>query len=215
MLSGKKICVVMPAYNAASTLQKTLAEIDRTVVDDIILVDDASQDGTAQAARYLGLRTLVHPKNRGYGGNQKTCYTEALRTGADVVVVVMGGQHGTELAGPGHHRGQHRRRLRSIHHRRLPLGRAARDGQEVSVIIMQASNRQHRQHAPMLAGLPGGFASKKKGVQGEHSPRATSTGLIAAEGKREPEGGTVGSFLEGAGAAAPPLFDAKPSRGTG
>ena len=78
----------MPAYNAAPTLEKTLSEIDRAVVDEIILVDDASQDGTAEVARRLGLRTLVHPKNRGYGGNQKTCYAEALRTGADVVVML-------------------------------------------------------------------------------------------------------------------------------
>ena len=88
MLAGKKICVVMPAYNAAPTLEKTLSEIDRAVVDEIILVDDASSDNTAEVARRLGLRTLVHPKNRGYGGNQKTCYTEALRTGADVVVML-------------------------------------------------------------------------------------------------------------------------------
>jgi len=88
MLNGKKIVVVMPAYNAAATLQRTLSEIDRSVVDDIILVDDASQDDTAALARKLGLHTLVHPKNRGYGGNQKTCYTEALRLGADVVVML-------------------------------------------------------------------------------------------------------------------------------
>lgn len=88
MLNGKKITVVMPAYNAASTLQRTLDEIDRTVVDDIILVDDCSQDNTAQVARKLGLRTLVHEKNRGYGGNQKTCYAEALRGNADVVVML-------------------------------------------------------------------------------------------------------------------------------
>jgi glycosyltransferase involved in cell wall biosynthesis len=88
MLNGKKICVVMPAYNAAATLEKTLSEIDRAIVDEIIVVDDASQDATAETARRLGLRTLVHPKNRGYGGNQKTCYTEALRTGADVVVML-------------------------------------------------------------------------------------------------------------------------------
>lgn len=88
MLNGKKITVVMPAYNAAATLHRTLAEIDRTVVDDIILVDDCSKDNTAQVARELGLRTLVHEQNRGYGGNQKTCYTEALRTGAEVVVML-------------------------------------------------------------------------------------------------------------------------------
>mgnify|MGYP000140192555 CR=1 FL=1 len=88
MLNGKKITVVMPAYNAASTLQRTLDEIDRTVVDDIILVDDCSTDDTAQVARRLGLRTLVHAKNRGYGGNQKTCYTEALRINSDVVVML-------------------------------------------------------------------------------------------------------------------------------
>ena len=88
MLSGKRICVVMPAYNAAATLTKTLSELDRTIVDEIILVDDASQDGTAETARRLGLRTLVHPQNRGYGGNQKTCYAESLRTGADVVIML-------------------------------------------------------------------------------------------------------------------------------
>ena len=88
MLNGKKITVVMPAYNAATTLHRTLAEIDRSVVDDIILVDDCSKDNTAQVARELGLRTLVHERNRGYGGNQKTCYTEALRTGAEVVVML-------------------------------------------------------------------------------------------------------------------------------
>lgn len=88
MLSGKRICVVMPAYNAAATLQKTLDEIDRTVVDEIIVVDDASQDGTVETARGLGLYTLVHPRNRGYGGNQKTCYTASLGTGADVVIML-------------------------------------------------------------------------------------------------------------------------------
>ena len=88
MLEGKKITVVMPAYNAALTLERTLREINRQVVDDIILVDDASGDETVAVAQRLGLRTIVHDKNRGYGGNQKTCYTEALRTGADVVVML-------------------------------------------------------------------------------------------------------------------------------
>ena len=88
MLEGQKITVVMPAYNAALTLERTLREIDRQVVDDIILVDDASRDETVEVARRLGLHTLVHNQNRGYGGNQKTCYAEAMRRGADVVVML-------------------------------------------------------------------------------------------------------------------------------
>lgn len=88
MISGKRICVVMPAYNAERTLRRTVAEIDRVLVDDIIVVDDASNDRTTRIAHQLGLHTLVHPKNRGYGGNQKTCYTEALSRGADIVIMV-------------------------------------------------------------------------------------------------------------------------------
>ena len=88
MLEGKRIVVVMPAYNAAMTLERTLREINRHVVDEIIVVDDASHDDTARVARRLGLRTIVHDRNRGYGANQKTCYTEALRLGADVVVML-------------------------------------------------------------------------------------------------------------------------------
>jgi glycosyltransferase involved in cell wall biosynthesis len=88
MLYGKKIAVVMPAYNAALTLERTLKEIDRKVVDEIILVDDASRDNTAEVARRLGLHVVVHDRNRGYGGNQKTCYTEALRLGADIVAML-------------------------------------------------------------------------------------------------------------------------------
>jgi glycosyltransferase involved in cell wall biosynthesis len=87
MLEGKKVIVVMPAYNAEQTLERTVAEIP-PCVDDIIVVDDKSSDKTAEVARRLGLHTLVHPRNRGYGGNQKTCYTEALRRGADIVVMV-------------------------------------------------------------------------------------------------------------------------------
>jgi glycosyltransferase involved in cell wall biosynthesis len=88
MLKGKKIVVVMPAYNAEMTLRKTYAEIPGDVVDDIILVDDESQDRTADVARSLGVKTFIHSKNRGYGGNQKTCYREALELGADIVVMV-------------------------------------------------------------------------------------------------------------------------------
>jgi glycosyltransferase involved in cell wall biosynthesis len=88
MLLGRRVCVVMPAYNAALTLERTVAEIDRAVADDVIVVDDASRDATQEVARRLGLHVIVHPQNRGYGGNQKTCYREALARGADVVVMV-------------------------------------------------------------------------------------------------------------------------------
>jgi len=87
MIDGKKIVVVMPAYNAAQTLERTVADVP-DLVDDIILVDDRSSDNTAEIARRLGLHTVVHEKNRGYGGNQKTCYTAALERGADIVVMV-------------------------------------------------------------------------------------------------------------------------------
>jgi len=85
---GKKIVVVMPAYNAEKTLERTLDDIDRTWVDEIILVDDGSGDGTVALARRLGLRVFVHEKNTGYGGNQKTCYTEAMKIGAEIMVMV-------------------------------------------------------------------------------------------------------------------------------
>ena len=88
MIAGKKVCVVMPAFNAERTLRQTTAEIDRSVVDDVVLVDDASSDETVAVARELGLHQVVHPQNRGYGGNQKTCYIEALARGADIVVML-------------------------------------------------------------------------------------------------------------------------------
>lgn len=88
MLDGKRIAVVMPAYNASKTLAKTVAEIPRAIVDDIILTDDASGDDTVELSKSLGLYTLRHKSNRGYGGNQKTCYESALERGADVVVML-------------------------------------------------------------------------------------------------------------------------------
>ena len=88
MFHNKKIVVVMPAYNAARTPERTYREIPLDLVDEVVVTDDASHDETVAEARRLGLRTLVHPSNRGYGGNQKTCYTEALRLGADVVVML-------------------------------------------------------------------------------------------------------------------------------
>lgn len=89
MLKGKKIVVVMPAYNAARTLQKTYAEIPHDIVDEVILVDDYSQDDTAVLARDLGIAHVVmHDTNLGYGGNQKTCYRTALSLGADIVLMI-------------------------------------------------------------------------------------------------------------------------------
>jgi glycosyltransferase involved in cell wall biosynthesis len=85
---GKKIVVVMPAYNAARTIERTYSEVPLDLVDEVVVTDDASSDETVEVARRLGLRTLVHDRNRGYGANQKTCYTEALRLGADVVVML-------------------------------------------------------------------------------------------------------------------------------
>lgn len=78
----------MPAYNAEATLRQTMAEVDRSIADDIIVVDDASTDRTVSITRELGVHHVVHPKNRGYGGNQKTCYAEALARGADIVVML-------------------------------------------------------------------------------------------------------------------------------
>jgi glycosyltransferase involved in cell wall biosynthesis len=88
MINGRRLVVVMPAYNAEKTLRQTYAEVPREYVDEVILVDDGSHDQTAEIARSLGIHTFVHPQNRGYGGNQKTCYTEALRRGGEIVVMV-------------------------------------------------------------------------------------------------------------------------------
>lgn len=88
MINHQRIAVVLPAYNAALTLRRTLAELDRTVVDDVILVDDHSRDGTADLARGLGCHVVEHDRTVGYGGNQKTCYRTALKRGADVVIML-------------------------------------------------------------------------------------------------------------------------------
>ncbi len=88
MPDGQKVIVVMPAYNAARTLERTYRDIPPHVVDQVILVDDVSQDETVEVARRLGLDVVIHIQNRGYGGNQKTCYLEALRAGADIVVML-------------------------------------------------------------------------------------------------------------------------------
>jgi len=88
MKNGKKIIAVLPAYNAEKTLRLTLGDIPEGWVDEIILVDDASTDNTVKLSRKLGLYTIIHPYNRGYGGNQKTCYMTAINHGADVVIMV-------------------------------------------------------------------------------------------------------------------------------
>ena len=87
-MNRKKVIVVMPAYNAAKTLVKTYRDIPKSVADNVILVDDGSRDETVTVAKKLGLRVEVHPQNRGYGANQKTCYTLALSAKADIVVMV-------------------------------------------------------------------------------------------------------------------------------
>jgi len=88
MLNGKRIVVVMPAYNAERTLERTYNDIPKDIVDDIILTDDRSVDRTVAVARRFHLKLFVHDTNRGYGANQKTCYAEALKIGADVVVML-------------------------------------------------------------------------------------------------------------------------------
>lgn len=87
---GKKLKViaVMPAYNASKTIEKTYFDIPKGVVDEVIVVDDGSKDDTANIAKKLGLKVVIHPQNRGYGGNQKTCYTLALSDGADIIIMI-------------------------------------------------------------------------------------------------------------------------------
>ena len=88
MIEGKKVSVVLPAYNAAKTLEKTYYDLPNGFVDEILLVDDLSHDETIQIARKLNIPTIQHSKNRGYGGNQKTCYQETLKRGADIIVML-------------------------------------------------------------------------------------------------------------------------------
>jgi glycosyltransferase involved in cell wall biosynthesis len=88
MVGGKRLVVVLPAYNAEQTLERTVAAVPDGLVDEFLLVDDASRDDTVEVARRLGLPYIVHPENRGYGGNQKTCYRTAVERGADIVVML-------------------------------------------------------------------------------------------------------------------------------
>ena len=88
MINNKKVAVIMPAYNAEKTLEQTYNELYKDIVDEIILVDDNSSDKTKEVAKRLGITTIVHDKNKGYGGNQKTCYTAALKTDADIIIMV-------------------------------------------------------------------------------------------------------------------------------
>jgi glycosyltransferase involved in cell wall biosynthesis len=88
MIHDNKLVIVMPAYNAEKTLRQTYHELPHEYIDEIILVDDASQDRTADISSELGIRTIIHRENMGYGANQKTCYKEALRLGADIVVMI-------------------------------------------------------------------------------------------------------------------------------
>ena len=88
MIHQQRVVVVLPAYNAAATLERTYREIPMDVVDEVILVDDASHDETVALARRLGIPTIVHERNLGYGANQKTCYRQALARGADIIIML-------------------------------------------------------------------------------------------------------------------------------
>ena len=88
MINSRRISVVLPAYNAEATLLRTVAELDRDIIDDIVLVDDASSDQTVPLAKQIGLAPICHESNKGYGGNQKTCYRRVLELGADIIVMV-------------------------------------------------------------------------------------------------------------------------------
>lgn len=89
MIKGLKVIVVLPAYNAARTLRQTYEEIDRSLVDEVILVDDASSDETLTIGKELGIKHIIHHEtNKGYGGNQKSCYRKALELGADIIVML-------------------------------------------------------------------------------------------------------------------------------
>jgi glycosyltransferase involved in cell wall biosynthesis len=89
MLYQKKIIIVLPAYNAAKTLEISYSEIPMDIVDDVILVDDCSTDNTVEIAKRIGIKNIItHEKNKGYGGNQKTCYNKALELGADIVIML-------------------------------------------------------------------------------------------------------------------------------
>jgi glycosyltransferase involved in cell wall biosynthesis len=89
MIHGKTVVIVLPAYNAAKTLEKTYREIDFEIVDDVILVDDASKDETVAVAKSLGIAHIIkHDENKGYGGNQKSCYNYALKIGADIIIML-------------------------------------------------------------------------------------------------------------------------------
>ncbi|HEX4373135.1 MAG TPA: glycosyltransferase family 2 protein, partial [Puia sp.] len=89
MINGKKLVIVLPAYNAALTLEKTYREIPFDIVDEVILVDDNSNDKTVEVARGLGISHIIkHDVNRGYGGNQKTCYNKALEIGGDIIIML-------------------------------------------------------------------------------------------------------------------------------
>jgi len=88
MIQGRRVLIVLPAYNAVRTLKATHDELPFEIVDEVLLVDDASTDDTVRLARSLNIQTFVHPRNLGYGGNQKTCYRQALKSGADIIIML-------------------------------------------------------------------------------------------------------------------------------
>lgn len=88
MIDGKKVIIVLPAYNAENTLMDTYKLIPKDIVDEVILVDDASRDHTVEISKKLGISTIIHPENKGYGANQKTCYAEALKKDPDIIIML-------------------------------------------------------------------------------------------------------------------------------
>lgn len=89
MIKDKKVVIVLPAYNAAKTLERTYNEIPFEIVDDVVLVDDKSSDDTVEVGKKLGIKHIIsHEQNKGYGGNQKSCYNKALEIGGDIVVML-------------------------------------------------------------------------------------------------------------------------------
>ena len=146
-----RLVIVMPAYNAARTLERTYADIPHDLVHKIILVDDVSRDETVEIARQLGLDVIIHSQNRGYGGNQKTCYDAALAAGAEIVVMLHPGLPVRRDADPGTHRADRRRDARPDARQPVP-GRSA--GRRDAALEVRQQSVPDRPREPGLRAPP-------------------------------------------------------------